>query len=45
MCGFSVAVSNALDSVKQAANWTSVGPRGRGVTEVLNELLSVEARA
>ena len=45
MCGFSVAVSNALDSVKQAANWTSDGTRGRGVTEVLNELLSVTARA
>jgi hydroxymethylpyrimidine pyrophosphatase-like HAD family hydrolase len=45
MCGFSVAVSNALESVKQAANWTSVGPRGRGVTEVLNGMLSAEARA
>ena len=42
LCGLSVAVSNALDSVKQAANWTTQQPRGAGVTEVLDQYLASE---
>ncbi len=44
-CGLGVAVSNALDSVKQAADWVTEGPRGRGVTELLDRLLTVEAQS
>ena len=34
-CGLAVAVSNALDSVKKAADWTTKAPRGDGVAELL----------
>ena len=39
LCGFSVAVANALESVKQAADWTTSAPRGAGVTQLLDSLL------
>jgi hydroxymethylpyrimidine pyrophosphatase-like HAD family hydrolase len=42
LCGFSVAVGNALDSVKQAADWTTEAPRGAGVTEALEQYLAAE---
>ena len=44
LCGLSVAVANALDSVKRAADWTTPAPRGAGVTQVLDCLLAAEAR-
>ena len=44
LCGLSVAVANALDSVKQAADWTTPLPRGDGVSQVLDALLREDAR-
>ena len=38
-CQCSVAVSNALESVKVAADFTTRAPRGEGVVEVINEIL------
>jgi hydroxymethylpyrimidine pyrophosphatase-like HAD family hydrolase len=43
LCGLSVAVGNALESVKQAADWTTPAPRGDGVAQVLDSLLTAEA--
>ncbi len=43
VCGLGVAVSNALDSVKQAADWTTPAPRGQGVAQVLDSLLLAKA--
>jgi hydroxymethylpyrimidine pyrophosphatase-like HAD family hydrolase len=43
VCGLSVAVANALDSVKQAADWTTPAARGDGVAQVLDLLLVPEA--
>lgn len=43
--GFSVAVDNALDSVKQAADWTTQGARGDGVSELLDQYLAAEKAA
>ncbi|MBV8780881.1 MAG: HAD family phosphatase [Phycisphaerae bacterium] len=40
MCGFPVAVANALPSVKNAAKLTTAGARGPGVTELINRLLA-----
>jgi 3-deoxy-D-manno-octulosonate 8-phosphate phosphatase KdsC-like HAD superfamily phosphatase len=40
VCGFSAAVSNALQSVKDMANWTTPGPRGRGVTQLIDEIIA-----
>jgi len=34
-----VAVNNALEQVKVTADWTTKGPRGGGVTELINRLL------
>ncbi len=45
LCGFSVAVGNALDSVKQAADWTTQAPRGAGVAELLDQYLAFEKTA
>ena len=39
VCGFSVAVANALPMVKERANWVTQGSRGAGVTELINELI------
>jgi HAD superfamily hydrolase (TIGR01484 family) len=38
-CQFSVAVSNALDSVKANVDFTTRSPRGEGVVELINEIL------
>jgi hydroxymethylpyrimidine pyrophosphatase-like HAD family hydrolase len=35
VCGLSVAVANALDSVKASVDWVTEGARGAGVTELL----------
>ena len=38
-CRFSVAVSNALDSVKAEVDFTTRAPRGEGVVELIREIL------
>lgn len=38
-CQLSVAVSNALDSVKANVDFTTRSPRGEGVVELINEIL------
>ena len=38
MCGFSVAVSNAVAAIKKSADVVTVADRGRGVTEFLRGL-------
>jgi hypothetical protein len=40
MCGCSVAVANALDSVKATADLVTRGARGEGVRELIDELLA-----
>jgi hydroxymethylpyrimidine pyrophosphatase-like HAD family hydrolase len=45
ICGFSVAVQNALDSVKKAADWTTNAARGAGVAEVIDLYLAMEKTA
>jgi hydroxymethylpyrimidine pyrophosphatase-like HAD family hydrolase len=40
MCGFSVAVGNALQSVKEAADWSIWAPRGLGVQELIAQVLA-----
>jgi len=44
MCGLGVAVANALDTVKAAADWVTPGARGDGVAQALDALMSAEAR-
>jgi len=45
MCGLSVAVANALPSVKAAADVITKGARGAGVIELIERLLSGSADA
>jgi HAD superfamily hydrolase (TIGR01484 family) len=40
MCGCSVAVANALESVKEAADMVTRGARGDGVRELIDELMA-----
>jgi hydroxymethylpyrimidine pyrophosphatase-like HAD family hydrolase len=40
MCGFKVAVSNALPGLKEVADVVTVAARGEGVTELIDQLLS-----
>ncbi|HEV7401522.1 MAG TPA: HAD family hydrolase [Chthoniobacteraceae bacterium] len=40
ICGFSVAVSNALDVLKRKVRMVTRGDHGRGVTEMINQWLS-----
>lgn len=40
MCGLGVAVANALDTVKAAADWTTPAARGAGVTQILNAVMT-----
>jgi phosphoglycolate phosphatase (TIGR01487 family) len=42
MCGLGVAVANALDSVKAAADWTTARARGEGVAQALDALMAAE---
>ncbi len=42
MCGCAVAVSNALDAVKDAADWTTRRARGEGVAELADLARSAE---
>ncbi len=39
VCGFSVAVANALPEVKQAADWVTEGERGEGVCQLCDLLM------
>lgn len=39
LCGVSAAVNNALDSVKERADWILTQDRGAGVTHVVEQLL------
>ena len=45
MCGLSVAVANALPSVKAAADVVTKGARGAGVIELIERLLAGSADA
>jgi HAD superfamily hydrolase (TIGR01484 family) len=40
VCEFSVAVANALTSVKSEADWVTQGSRGEGVIELIDRLLT-----
>ncbi|HEX4128877.1 MAG TPA: HAD family hydrolase [Pirellulales bacterium] len=40
LCGLSVAVANALESVKDEVDLVTVGARGAGVTELIDRLLA-----
>lgn len=40
LCGVSVAVANALEAVKAAADLVTTGARGAGVTELIDRLLA-----
>jgi hydroxymethylpyrimidine pyrophosphatase-like HAD family hydrolase len=45
LCGFSVALANALDSVKATADWTTQAARGAGVSELIEQYLATEKAA
>ena len=40
MCGTAVAVANAIRSIKAAADWVTDKPRGAGVVEIINRVMS-----
>lgn len=40
LCGLSVAVANALEAVKAAADLVTTGARGAGVTELIDRLMA-----
>ena len=40
MCGRSIAVANALDAVKQRADYVTQGRSSAGVREIINQLVS-----
>jgi hydroxymethylpyrimidine pyrophosphatase-like HAD family hydrolase len=40
MCGFSVAVANAIPSIKEAADMVTGGNHGAGVVEVINKVIA-----
>jgi hydroxymethylpyrimidine pyrophosphatase-like HAD family hydrolase len=42
LCGYSVAVANALPELKERVNWVSKGERGAGVVELIDQLLELE---
>ena len=45
LCGFSVAVANALPAVKEQADYTTRADRGDGVTELIEQLLADDLKA
>jgi len=45
MCGWGVAVANALDSLKSQADHVTSGEDGAGVREVINSLISDDLRS
>ena len=42
MCECAVAVSNALDSIKSRADWVTQGDHGRGVVELIDQLIATD---
>ena len=40
VCGFSVAVDNALPSLKTEVDWITKGARGAGVTELIDRMIA-----
>lgn len=42
LCGYSVAVANALPELKEQVDWVSNGDRGAGVVELIDRLLELE---
>ena len=44
VCGCSVAVANALDAVKDTADLTTAGARGKGVIELIDDLIATDLR-
>jgi HAD superfamily hydrolase (TIGR01484 family) len=42
LCGYSVAVANALPDLKEQVDWVSEGSRGAGVAELIDRLLAAE---
>jgi hydroxymethylpyrimidine pyrophosphatase-like HAD family hydrolase len=42
MCGYSVAVANALDALKARADHVTRGAEGIGVREVIESLISAD---
>jgi HAD superfamily hydrolase (TIGR01484 family) len=42
ICGCSVAVANALDAVKDTADLTTAGARGKGVIELIDDLMATD---
>jgi HAD superfamily hydrolase (TIGR01484 family) len=45
LCGFSVAVANALPAVKEQADYTTRADHGEGVIEVIEQLLADDLQA
>src|SRR5437868_5645693 len=45
LCGFSVAVANALPSLKEQADYTTGADHGDGVTELIEQLLADDLKA
>ena len=41
-CGLSVAVANALPSIKERANWVTELPRGAGVAQLIDRLIATD---
>jgi HAD superfamily hydrolase (TIGR01484 family) len=41
-CEFSVAVANALPSIKEKVDWVTQGNRGQGVIELIDKLISTD---
>lgn len=39
LCGYSVAVANALPSLKEQVDWVTARSRGEGVADLINQLL------
>jgi hydroxymethylpyrimidine pyrophosphatase-like HAD family hydrolase len=44
LCGYSAAVANALPALKQHADRVTAGAEGRGVVELIDELLADDSR-
>lgn len=42
VCGFSVAVANALPAIKESADWVTKSDRGAGVTELIDRIIATD---
>jgi hypothetical protein len=45
LCGFSVAVANALPRVKEQVNWVTQNSRGAGVAELIDKLIASDLKS